>query len=55
MSVARLAKGMSSGKSSVTFRIDLPDGRTVLGETSLALFQAAARAFRAVEAAEGKS
>ena len=30
--------GMSSGKPSVMLRIDLPDGRTVLAETSARLF-----------------
>jgi len=50
--VARLRGGMTSGKSSVSFRFDLPDGRIVLAETSLALFTTAADAFRAREEAE---
>ena len=45
-SVSRLKHGMESGKSSVMFRIDLPDGRIVMAETSMALFQNAASAFR---------
>jgi hypothetical protein len=36
---------MASGKPSVMLRIDLPDGRVVLAETSLRLFAAAAHAF----------
>lgn len=43
--VAALEGGMTSGKPSICFRFDLPDGRTVLAETSLALFVTAARAF----------
>ncbi len=45
--VAGLAKGMESGKPSVAFRIDLPDGRVVVAETSLVLFLAAADVFKA--------
>jgi uncharacterized protein (UPF0371 family) len=44
--VALLPGGMSSGKASVAIRIDLPDGRTVIAQTSQELFDAAARAFR---------
>jgi len=51
--IARLTGGMSSGKSSVCFRFDLPDGRIVLAETSLALFTTAADGFKAREEAEG--
>lgn len=42
--IAVLANGMASGKPSVCLRVDLPDGRSVLAETSMALFVAAARA-----------
>ncbi len=42
--VAALDGGMSSGKPSVTFRIDLPDGRVVLAQTSARLFVMAAAA-----------
>lgn len=45
--VALLRGGMKSGKASVGIRINLEDGRTVIAETSLALFTAAADAFRA--------
>lgn len=42
--VAGLAGGMQSGKPSVAIRIDLPDGKVVVAETSLALFLGAASA-----------
>ncbi|MDB5349463.1 MAG: hypothetical protein JWN86_710 [Planctomycetota bacterium] len=35
--LALLRGGMASGKDSVSFRFDLPDGRPVLMQTSLAL------------------
>ena len=45
LQVALLDKGMTSGRPSVMLRIDLPDGRVVLAETSLRLFALACRAF----------
>lgn len=45
--MALLKGGMISGKPSVTIRIDLPDGKTVLAETSLILLESAVRAMRA--------
>jgi hypothetical protein len=45
--IAGLEGGMESGKPSVALRIDLPDGRVVLAETSLSLFLTAADALRA--------
>lgn len=42
-----LAGGMTSGKPSVAIRFDLPDGKIVIAETSLALFLSAADALRA--------
>ncbi len=45
--VAALPGGMQSGLPSVTIRIDLPDGKVVLAETSLKLFLFAADALRA--------
>lgn len=45
--MALLPGGMASGKASVAIRIDLPDGRVVIAQTSQELFDAAARAFRA--------
>jgi hypothetical protein len=44
MGVCALDGGMASGKPSVCFRIDLPDGRVVLAETSARLFVMAAAA-----------
>lgn len=44
---AGLDGGMVSGRASVSIRIDLPDGRVVLTETSLRLFKAAADALAA--------
>lgn len=49
MQVARMPGGMSGGRSSVSVRIDLPDGRVVIAETSMRLFLSAADAFRAKE------
>jgi hypothetical protein len=46
LEVALLPGGMQSGKASVAIRIDLPDGRTIIAQTSQELFDAAARAFR---------
>ena len=43
--LALLRGGMTSGKSSVSIRIDLPDGKVVLTETSLALLRTAIRGF----------
>lgn len=45
--LALLEGGMASGAASVTFRLTLPDGRTVLTETSLALLEQAVAIFRA--------
>lgn len=45
--VAVLSGGTDSGKPSVSFRFDLPDGRTVLAETTARLFVTAAKAIEA--------
>jgi hypothetical protein len=45
--LALLPGGMVSGRASVAFRITLPDGRTVLTETSLALLDQALAIFHA--------
>ena len=45
ISITALAGGMASGNTSVTFRVDCPDGQIVLFETSLALLKAAVGAF----------
>lgn len=42
-----LEAGMTSGKPSVTFRLELPDGKTVLFETSARIFCTAANAIQA--------
>ena len=47
ISVGVLESGMQSGKPSVSFSFELPDGRVVFAETSYALFMACARAFAA--------
>lgn len=47
--IARLPGGMSSGRSSVTIRVDLEDGSTVLAETSLGALTAALNAFHAAD------
>lgn len=39
--------GMRSGRTSVALRLDLPDGRTLIAETSLGLLLGAAKAFEA--------
>lgn len=39
--IGALEGGMVSGRPSVAIRIDLPDGRIVVAETSLRLFQVA--------------
>jgi hypothetical protein len=45
--LALLPHGMVSGRASVMFRITLPDGRTVITETSLALLDQALAIFHA--------
>jgi hypothetical protein len=45
--VAVLNSGLASGRPSVAIRIDLPDGRTVVAETTARLFCGAARAIMA--------
>lgn len=47
LQITVLEGGMTSGKPSVSLRVDLPDGRIVIAETSLALLLAAADAFKA--------
>jgi hypothetical protein len=52
--MARLAMGTSMGKSSIALRIDLPDGRTVIAETTLNLLRTAMRAIEAREDMESQ-
>jgi hypothetical protein len=47
ITIGALEGGMESGAPSVAFVFKLPDGRHVLAETSMLLFQSAAAAFRA--------
>jgi hypothetical protein len=53
--LALLPGGMTSGRASVAFRIALPDGRTVLTETSLALLDRALAIFHASLAGRAES
>lgn len=50
--IARLRAGMSSGKTSATIRIPLPDGRVLLTEISLDMLELTVKAFRAAEERE---
>lgn len=50
LAFARLPGGMQSGKSSVSIRIDLPDGKVVVAETSMRVFLSVADAFRGADA-----
>lgn len=47
LTVAALPAGMQSGAASVSFTFELPDGKVIFFETSLALFQLAAKMFAA--------
>lgn len=47
ISVALLDRGMVSGRPSVAIRLDLPDGKSVIAQTSARLFVTAARAIMA--------
>lgn len=47
IAIGVLPGGMQSGRHSVSFGFELPDGRTVFAETSYALFMACAKAFAA--------
>ena len=47
LQIATLSDGMTSGNPSLAMRIDLPDGRTVILETSVRLFLVAAHAIEA--------
>lgn len=47
LEIATLDKGTTGGKPSVCFRINLPDGRVVLAETTARLFCTAAKSIMA--------
>lgn len=52
--IARFPMGMQSGKSAICVRIDLPDGRAVLAQTSLDLLRGAMLAIEAREKMEAE-
>jgi len=52
--MAMLKGGMKSGTPSISIRIDLPDGKTVIAETSLKLFIQAVAAFEVTSCREGE-
>lgn len=54
LGIAMMPGGMASGEPSVIFRFDLPDGRTVLAETSLALIDTAIKAFHSYRAGQAE-
>lgn len=45
--IARLPHGTVQGNTTVTIRVELPDGTTVLAQTTLALIRGAVNAFTA--------
>lgn len=45
--ISALSGGMKSGRPSVAIRIDLPGNKSIVAETSMRLFLAAARTFEA--------
>lgn len=47
--VARITNGTTGGSSSVTFRIELPDGRIILAQTTFSLIYQATNAFAIAE------
>jgi hypothetical protein len=47
INVALLDRGMASGRPSVAIRLDLPDGKSVIAQTSARLFVTTARAIMA--------
>ena len=49
VALARIPGGTSSGRSAVAARIELPDGRVVLAQTTLRLLVNAVRTFEIAE------
>lgn len=49
VALARLPNGTAKGKSAVTARIELSDGRVILAQTTLALLRAAVATFDAAD------
>jgi hypothetical protein len=54
ISVGLLQQGTTSGRSTVSFMFELPDGSIVFAETSLRLFLSCAQAFAALEGWPGE-
>lgn len=52
--VARLPNGTVQGDSTVAFRVELPNGETVLAETTLTLLENAVKAFLIADQSTGK-
>jgi hypothetical protein len=48
LSLAKLDKGTVGGRSTVTLRIDLPDGKVVLTEVTVRLLKAAVEIFEKI-------
>jgi hypothetical protein len=55
VAVARLPLSTNEGRSTVAFRVELPDGRTVIAEPTLRLIQAAVKAIEAREEMEARN
>lgn len=54
VSIARLPHGTEGDKSTVTVRVELPNGTTILAETTLALLEMAMAAFKGAELRDAK-
>lgn len=50
--IGRLPRGTTTGKSTITVMIKMPDGREFMAETTMVLFQHAAKALKAADEAE---
>lgn len=47
--IGRLPRGTQSGLSTIAILVEMPDGRKVIAQTTMRLFQTAAGALRGVE------
>lgn len=47
--IARLRHGTAKGQPAVLLRVTLPDGQTVIAQTTMALFLTAAEVFRSAQ------
>jgi hypothetical protein len=50
--LARIPRGMTSGNSAVILAVKMPSGETYIAQTTMALFQSAALAFRTADEME---